>query len=218
MPMRVIGAGLPRTATWSQKLALEELGLGPCYHMSEALQRPDHWPLWVRAANGEAASWGQAGWEAIFADYASTTDAPACNFYKELMADYPEAKVLLSVRDEEKWFASTQNTILSEAVVGFHGSQGTLDMVEAVGWGTDPRLHDKAFMLDRYRSHNAEVMRTVPPERLLVFKVADGWGPLCEFLGVPVPDAPFPSVNSTEDFQARIASRAEGGSIVDAPH
>ncbi len=218
MPMKVIGAGLPRTATWSQKLALEKLGLGPCYHMSESLQHPDHWPLWVRAANGEAANWGQAEWEKIFAEYASTTDAPACLFYKELMAAYPEAKVVLSLRDEEKWFASTQNTILSDAVVGFHGAQGSLEMVESIGWGSDPKLHDKAYMLDRYRSHNEEVMRTVPAERLLAFKVTEGWGPLCEFLGLPVPDEPFPQVNSTEEFKAMIASRAEGGSILDTHH
>ena len=218
MPMRVIGAGFPRTATWSQKLALEQLGLGPCYHMSEALEHPDHWPLWVRAAAGEAASWGQDQWEAIFANYASTTDAPACHFYKELMAAYPEAKVLLSVRDEEKWFASTQNTILSEAVSGFHGARGTLEMVEAVGWGTDPRLHDKAYMLDRYRRHNAEVRETVPADRLLVFDVSKGWPPLCEFLGLPIPAEPFPQVNSTAEFKVMIAERAAGGSVVDAHH
>lgn len=215
MPMRVIGAGFPRTATWSQKLALEQLGLGPCYHMSEALQHPEHWPLWVRAANGEATSWGREQWEPIFADYASTTDTPGCHFYKELMTVYPEAKVVLSVRDEEKWFASTQNTILSEAVAGFHGAGGTLDMVEAMGWGTDPRVHDKAYMLDRYRRHNAEVRETVPADRLLVLDVSKGWPPLCEFLGLPIPAEPFPQVNSTEEFKTMIASRADGGSIVD---
>jgi len=216
MPMRVIGAGFPRTATWSQKLALEQLGVGPCYHMSEALEHPDHWPLWVRAAAGEAASWGQDQWEAIFANYASTTDAPACHFYKELMAAYPEAKVLLSVRDEEKWFASTQNTILSDAVAGFHRARGSLAMVEAVGWGTDPRLRDRAWMLDRYNRHIEAVKRDIPADRLLVYQVSDGWEPLCRFLGVPVPETPFPVVNTTDDFKTMIAQRAAGGSVVDA--
>jgi hypothetical protein len=211
MGLSVIGAGLPRTATWSQKLALEMLGFGPCYHMSEALEHPEHWPLWEAAAAGAFSDW-----DAIFRDWGSTTDAPGCHFYKELMAYYPEAKVVLSVRDPERWFASTQNTILSGAVAGFHGARGSLAMVEAVGWGTDPRLHDKAFMLDRYHRHNEEVRRAVPADRLLVYDVSQGWAPLCAFLGVRVPEEPFPTVNSTEDFKAMITARqADGGGIVD---
>lgn len=208
MGLKVIGAGLPRTATWSQKLALEQLGFGPCYHMSEALEHPEHWPLWEAAAAGRPVDW-----DAIFAGWGSTTDAPACHFYRELMAAYPAAKVLLSVRDEERWFASTQNTILSGAVAGFHAARGSLPMVEAVGWGTNPRLHDKDWLLERYRRHNREVQETVPADRLLVYSPADGWAPLCAFLGVPVPDAPFPQVNSTDDFKAMISSRQGGGSI-----
>ena len=209
MSLKVIGAGLPRTATWSQKLALEKLGFGPCYHMSESLEQPAHWPLWEQAARGEAVDW-----DAIFKGWESTTDAPACHFYTELAAFYPEAKVVLSVRDPEKWFASTQNTILSGAVAGFHGARGSLPMVEAVGWGTDPRLRDKAWMLDRYHRHNEAVQRAIPPERLLVYQVSDGWEPLCRFLGVEAPDAAYPQVNSTDEFKAMIASRAaDGGGI-----
>jgi hypothetical protein len=210
MSLKVIGAGLPRTATWSQKLALEQLGFGPCYHMSEALEHPEHWPLWQKAAEGDAVDW-----KALFAGWGSTTDAPGCHFYKQLAEVFPDAKVVLSVRDPEKWYASTQNTILSQAVAGFHGARGSLAMVEAVGWGTDPRLHDKAWMLDRYHRHNEEVQKAIPPERLLVYRVSDGWEPLCRFLGVPVPDAPFPQVNSTDDFKAMIASRQAGGSIAE---
>ncbi len=209
--LKVIGAGLPRTATWSQKLALQTLGFGPCYHMSEALEHPDHWPLWEAAARGE-----RVDWEAIFQGWGSTTDAPACGFFRELAAAYPEAKVLLSVRDEEKWFASTQNTILNPAVAGFHAARGSLPMVEAIGWGTDPRLHDKDWMLKRYRRHNKEVKAAIRPERLLVYDVAQGWAPLCAFLGVPVPDEPFPQVNSTDEFKQMIEARQSAGSIADA--
>ena len=211
MSLKVIGAGLPRTATWSQKLALEQLGPGPCYHMSEALEHPGHWPQWEAAAAG-----GPVDWAGLFEGWGSTTDAPGCHFYRELMEAFPDAKVLLSVRDPEKWFASTQNTILSDAVAGFHGARGSLAMVEAVGWGTDPRLRDRAWMLERYHRHNDEVKAYVPEDRLLVWSPSDGWAPLCAFLGVPVPDAPFPQVNSTEDFRAMIASRAGGASIADA--
>ena len=202
MSLKVIGAGMPRTATTSQKLALEQLGFGPCYHMSEALDLPNHWPLWEAAGAGEAVDWDD-----IFSGWGSTTDAPGCNFYKELAAYYPDAKVLLSVRDPEKWFASTQNTITTDGVAAMHAKRGTLGMCEAIGWGTDPRLHDKAWMLERYHRHNEEVRATIPAERLLVYKVSEGWGPLCAFLDRPIPDTPFPQVNPPDVFTAMIAGR-----------
>jgi hypothetical protein len=211
MSLKVIGAGLPRTATWSQKLALNELGFGPCYHMSEALEHPEHWPLWERAGRGEAIDW-----EAIFAGWGSTTDAPGCKFYKQLADRYPDAKVVLSLRDFDKWFASTQNTILGPAVMGFHQARGSMPMVKAVDWGDDPRLNDRAFMFDRFHRHIEEVKATIPADRLLVYQVAEGWEPLCRFLGVDIPAAPFPQVNSTEEFQAMIAGRGAQESIADA--
>jgi hypothetical protein len=211
MPLRVIGAGLPRTATWSQKLALNELGFGPCYHMSEALEHPGHWPLWEQAARG-----GAVDWETIFAGWGSTTDAPGCKFYRELADFYPEAKVVLSLRDFDKWFASTQNTILGDAVMGFHTARGSLPMVKAVGWGDDERLRDRDFMHDRFHRHIEEVTAAIPAERLLVYQVAEGWGPLCSFLGVEVPEAPFPQVNSTDEFKAMIAARGAQGSFADS--
>ncbi len=206
MPLSVIGAGMPRTATWSQKLAFEQLGFGPCYHMSEALDHPQHWPLWEAAAR-----LGQTpDFDLLFKDYRSTTDTPGCEFYRQAAEHYPDAKVVLSIRDPDAWYDSTQNTITSDVVSGFHGARGSLPMVEALGWGTDPRLHDKAWMLERYHRHNAEVQATIPADRLLVYRVSDGWGPLCAFLGVPVPDAPFPRVNSTEEFKGMIAQRQAG--------
>jgi hypothetical protein len=108
--------------------------------------------------------------------------------------------------------------VLGDNVVGFHGARGSLGMVEAVGWGSDPRLRDKAFMMDRFHSHIEDVKRNIPAERLLVYQVSDGWGPLCEFLGLEVPDAPFPQVNSTEDFRAMIAARAADGGPIAGTH
>ena len=203
MSLKVIGAGLPRNATWSLKLALEHLGLGPCYHMSEALEHPEHWPLWETAVAGGSVDWG-----ALFQGWGSTTDAPACHFYRELATFYPDAKVVLSVRDEEGWFASTQNTILSPAISAMHAMRGAGPMIEAINWGSAPELRDHDWMLARYHRHNEEVKATIPARRLLVYDVAEGWAPLCRFLGRPVPDMPFPRNNSTEDFQGMIAARA----------
>ncbi len=179
--------------------------------MSEALEQPNHWPLWETAAAG-----GAVDWNALFQDWGSTTDAPGCHHYLELANVFPDAKLVLSVRDPDKWFASTQNTILTPPVAAMHRARGTLGMVEASGWGTDPRLRDKGYMLDRYRRHNEEVVKTIPSERLLVFDAAEGWEPLCRFFGRPIPQEPFPQVNSTEDFKAMIAQRAaDGGSFAE---
>lgn len=202
MSLSVIGAGLPRTGTSSQKLALEQLGFGPCYHMTETFSRPEHWPLWIAAAAGEPVDWN-----VLFEGWGSTTDAPGCIVYRELANYFPDAKVILSVRDPEKWFASTQATIIGPHTAAFHGARGTLPMVEAIGWGTDPRLRDHDWMIERYHRHNQEVRDTIPAHRLLVYDVAEGWEPLCRFLQRPIPDAPFPKSNSTEDFKVMIAAR-----------
>ncbi len=125
--------------------------------------------------------------------------------------------MVLSVRDPDKWFASTQNTVLNPTVIGFHDARGSRGMVEAVGWGSDPRLHDRDFMLERFERHIQDVKAAIPAERLLIYRVSDGWEPLCDFLGLPVPDASYPQVNSTDEFRAMIAARAaDGGGIVDA--
>ena len=203
MSLAVIGAGLPRTGTSSQKAALEQLGFGPCYHMRPLLDLPNHWPLWETAAKG-----GPVDFHTIFEGWGSTTDAPGCHFYRELANLYPDAKVVLSVRDPEAWFASTQNTILSPAISAMHDLRGAGAMMEAINWGSAPELRDHDWMLARYHRHNEEVKATIPARRLLVYDVAEGWAPLCRFLGRPVPDMPFPRNNSTEDFQGMIAARA----------
>ena len=198
MPLKVIGAGMPRTGTSSLKAALERLGFGPCYHMIEAFPRPDHWPFWARAYAGEPVDR-----EEIFGEFPSTTDAPACRFYAELALRYHEAKVILTLREPEAWFASTQGTVLSDANPRMQVAKPLLD---AIGWNpTDPALHDHDQMIGRFQAHNAHVQRTIPSERLLVFRAGDGWGPLCDFLGVEAPDEPYPTLNSTDDWNKRRA-------------
>ena len=199
MPLSVIGAGLPRTGTSSLKAALEELGLGPCYHMREVMQQPERARHWVDAADGKPMDW-----DAVFEGYLSTTDAPGCHFYKQLMAKYPTAKVILSLRDPDSWFSSTQETILQPFVMKMHAAMGTLEMCNKIGWGDDPCLRDKDYMLARFKRHNDDVLNTVPRDKLLVFEAKHGWAPLCEFLSVPVPTTPYPHANSREDFGGRM--------------
>lgn len=202
MALKVIGSGLGRTGTLSTKLALEQLGFGPCHHMAEVFMRPETVPLWI------AAGQGRPDWDAIFADYRAMVDHPGCGYWRELSARYPDAKVLHTVRDPDRWFDSTQATIFSpDRPPPPEGTPIRVFFDQLHAWyGGD--LHDRAFMTGFFRRHTEAVTAAIPPERLLVFDVAEGWAPLCDFLGVPVPDTPFPRENSKEQFQARAAAGA----------
>lgn len=203
MTLSVIGAGFGRTGTLSLKLALERLGLGPCYHMKEVFAHPDHVPAWEQAADG-----GTVDWDALFEGYRSAVDFPASSFYGELAAHYPAAKVILTVRDPDRWFASVDATILRPlrqtlpAHLADWGRMARKTILERVFAGD---ASDRAHLVACYERHNAEVKRTIPAERLLVYEASQGWEPLCAFLAVPVPDEPFPLVNTTAEFQERIA-------------
>jgi hypothetical protein len=198
----VIGAGLGRTGTLSLKVALEMLGFKPCYHMVEVWADPRCMADWIAAADGEPS------WEKIFAGYKATVDYPGCHFWRELAALYREAKVVLTVRDPASWFESTQTTIFSPRMRGRVGEAQALEFLDKTVWGEfGAGLHDRAHMIAAFERHNAEVQRAIPRERLLVLDVKQGWQPLCEFLGVPVPSQPFPRLNSREELGAAIAAR-----------
>ena len=213
--MKLIGAGLPRTGTLTQKVALEMLGLGPCYHMVSVLDDLDQAALWDRALDG------QAPWNEVFDGFQSTVDWPGGYFYKELMEAYPEAKILLSVRDPETWECSMRQTVWAirngESMIRLLSSaqahvnpqwQAFLNMIDRLVWqgrGTFADGHERPEQLIAgMNRHNEEVKAAVPPERLLVWSVTEGWEPLCEFLQVPVPDAPFPHVNDSKEFADRV--------------
>ncbi len=219
--MRVIGAGLPRTGTLTQKVALEMLGLGPCYHWVDVLADLNRVAQWQRAMDGDGP------WEEIFdlAGFHSTVDWPGGCFYKELMERYPEAKVLLSVRDPHAWERSFRETIWNmghgESVLRLLSSarahvdpqwRDYLALVERMFWGPQGTFaagHSQPEQLiAEFERHNAEVRATVPAERLLVWQVREGWEPLCEFLEVPVPAEPLPHVNDRETFLGRVADGA----------
>ena len=205
MALKVIGAGLGRTGTLSLKLALEQLGFGPCYHMTEVLMEPSRGVLWVRAADG------QADWDAIFAGYESMVDYPGCSFWRELAQFYPSAKVLLSVRKPQDWFDSTQQTIFSDEHNKPFLKSALAEFFDKTVFNKyRDRIHDRDFMISAFERHNAEVQRMVSADRLLVYEVTQGWPPLCKFLGVPTPDSPFPRVNSREERMRQRASMAQG--------
>jgi len=199
MALKVIGAGVGRTATFSMKFALEHLGLGPCYHMSEVLAAARrNIPLWLDVVNGKP------DWDAVFEGFQSTTDYPACTYWRELADYFPEAKVLLTVRDANTWFDSVSETIFSDRMQGSLAGTPAEAMMQGVIFSAfDGHVKDRAFMTDWFERRNQEVIDTLPPERLLVFSPKQGWGPLCDFLGVPVPDGPFLRVNSRDELGQR---------------
>ena len=199
MALKIVGTGLGRTGTKSLQSALNMLGLGPCHHMVEVFAQPQSAGLWVEAAKG------RPDWEAIFAGYQSVVDYPGAQFWRELTTYYPHAKVLHTVRDPDQWFDSTQVTIFSpEGPARRPSSMTEFFNIFLNSFGG--HLHDRAFMTDHFRKHTSEVVRAIPAERLLVYEVSQGWGPLCEFLGVKVPDEPFPAQNSRAEFIARAQS------------
>lgn len=219
MSIEVIGAGLPRTGTLTQKAALEMLGDSPCYHWVDVLADLDRVELWNRAMDGEA------DWQQIFGESRATVDWPGGYFWAQLIEAYPDAKVLLSVRDPAAWEASFRETIWSMS----HGEslhrllssarahvdpawQRYLHLVDRMFWsaeGTFAAGHQRPQQLiDAMLAHNERVKRTVPSDRLLVWQPSDGWKPLCEFLEVDVPDEPLPHVNDRETFLGRVIDGA----------
>jgi len=204
MALKIIGTGFGRTGTNSLKLALEQLGFGPCHHMFEVRDNPDQLPFWQAAATGNLPDWDE-----VFADYNSCVDWPSARFWREITSHYPQAKVLHTIRPEDSWLNSFYKTIYP--VMRDHKDQGPgirrerLDMSHEIVLNQvfDGRAGDRDHALKTYRAHNQAVMTTIASDRLLVYEIAQGWAPLCNFLGVPIPDTPMPHVNSTTQFQQR---------------
>ena len=199
MALRVIGAGLHRTGTNSLKLALEELLGEPCYHMYEVFGNLEHAPTWHAALKGRFSDW-----DALFAGYAATVDMPGAAFWPELTEAYPHAIVLLSTRrSAQEWWQSVSSTILRLADSGQLDNPALADlkhMLDDLKLKTFPMTPDGDEQMAGYEQHNAAVRAGVPPERLVEWQPGDGWEPICAALDMPVPDKPFPHVNSTDAF------------------
>jgi hypothetical protein len=191
--LRVVGPGLGRTGTYSLKVALERLLGGRCHHMAEVLaDRERQLGLWAPVLRGETVSW-----EEVFAGYVAQVDFPGAALWWEISEAFPDALVVLSVRPAEFWYRSAASTIFQ--LDDDHGSSPFRDLWRE--WFGD-RFHDREAMIAAYERHNAEVRSSVPPNRLLEWSVTDGWAPLCDRLGLPVPDEAFPWTNTTAEFRA----------------
>jgi hypothetical protein len=226
MPLEIIGAGYGRTGTLSTCTALRQLGF-PCYHMFEVLENKDnksHLGFWHKVANSLPGT--QHDWEAVFSNYTAAVDNPACTVWRELTAAYPEAKVLLTLHPggADAWYQSTLDTIyfteskwqfkVVEFATPFARKMG--DMCHKLIWQRSHRgsMNDRDRAIAEYHRRIEDVKAAVPPERLLVFTVDQGWEPLCDFLDVPVPDTPFPRVNDRAEFRKIIQDMSRGAYVV----
>ena len=213
-PVRVIGAGFGRTGTLSFTRALEELGFGPTYHMQEVMRRPSHVDQWLRYART-----GEVDWDELFCGFGSGVDYPVSCVWEELASHFPDAKVVLTLRDPQEWWASTASTIYgfrtafpAWIVRGVPMIGRWLEMADRLVWDglVDGRFTDRGHAVEVFERHIEYVLAACPPDRLLVFNVSDGWEPLCAFLDVPVPGHAFPHLNDAKVTRRVIATARWG--------
>jgi len=203
VPLSVIGSGFGRTGTKSLKLALEQLGFAPCHHMVEVRTTPGQVDFWCDIAEGKPVDW-----HAVFAGFRAAVDWPSCNYWRELAAAFPEAKIIHTTRPAEQWWASFSKTIMeslttrppSDDPIRLRMRAMTKTIIDQNVFGG--RIAEKDVALAAFHKREAEVRAAIPPARLLVLQPTDGWEPLCRFLGVPVPAEPYPFTNTTEEFRA----------------
>ncbi|MBF0497854.1 MAG: sulfotransferase family protein [Deltaproteobacteria bacterium] len=212
MGLAVVGAGFGRTGTMSLKIALEKLGYGRCYHMSEVLKfHPKHMKYWAAAHRGERVDWNR-----LFEGYQAAVDWPSCGFWRELSQYYPESKVILTKREAKQWHESVLRTIypafLAMRASDDAGWRATADWINFMVYHGffDDRIEDETHALRLYHAHNQAVEQSVPSHRLLVMDGEQTWEPLCGFFGCPVPDEPYPVLNTSEEFLANSGSTVTG--------
>jgi len=202
MSLEVIGAGWGRTATNSLKLALEELGYGVCHHMWEVANDQERLvPLWNAALDG------QADWHAIFKGNRSAVDWPVAGFWEELSQTYPDAKFILTTRSPESWYASISETILKVIDEPEQLPEPARPVSRMAKRAVTRSIGDDwspAALIKKFKSHEDEVKKTLAAERLLIFDPAEGWAPICDFLGVTAPAEPFPRSNHRDEFFANM--------------
>ena len=207
--MKVLGAGFGRTGTMSLKIALEKLGIGPCYHMREVASHPSHIKIWYDISRGE-----YPNWDRLFSGFNSAVDFPVCLFYEELVNKFPDAKFILTLRDFDTWYESTANTIYKVPTMlpdWFKRVVYPIRMfielqVNLIWVGLFKNNFSDIESTELvYNEHLKSVKKTIPADKLLIYRVNEGWGPLCEFLNVDKPEIPFPKVNDTAEMLRNFA-------------
>lgn len=223
MSIKIIGAGLPRTGTNTLKQSLEQLGHKRVYHMKELLVYPDKLHYWKTLDET-----GDTNWDELYEGYDGTVDFPGYPWYKEHMKRYPDAKVILTVRDFEGWYKSVDSTVFRAGPqtpaekIKMLGkllfNARARNVVKCIKWfkkvffaeRLQGKFGDKDFAKKFWEDHIAEIKSYVPEDKLLVYDVREGWGPLCKFLGVAEPTEPLPHLNKKENFKAMLPKLMKG--------
>ena len=208
MALKGIGAGYGRTGTLSLKAALQTLGFSKCHHMMEVFPSDFQLDSWHAIGTG-----GAPDWDAVFEGFEASVDFPSAAYWRELAAHYPDSKVILTTRSFESWYESALETIypVSRDIPGWMTVIPKVRKIREMTYGTiwnrlfDDQFEDRDHVRAVFERHEAAVKAEIPAGRLLVFHPKEGWEPLCTFLGVPVPDEPFPNVNDRADFRKRVA-------------
>lgn len=200
MTLRVIGTGFGRTGTDSMREALGILGFGPCHHMHEVIANEEQKNLWRALVQG-----APPDWERLFAGYSSCVDWPSAYYWPELIDAFPQAKVILTHRSAESWWASFEQTILTGIARSADPQSLGLALIRDKVFGGRPQ--DRAHAIAAYEANVRAVRETVPAERLLIHEIGDGWPSLCAHLCVAVPAQAFPSANNARAFQDKHLSQ-----------
>ncbi|KWV91614.1 sulfotransferase family protein [Erythrobacter sp. YT30] len=217
MALQVIGAGFGRTGTASLKAALEILGYNNTHHMFEVMDSKAQMKLWHDVGKGK-----DPDWDAIYDGFPAAVDFPTAAYWRELTEYYPDAKVILTVRSADSWWKSASSTIIPIGRAPplwarklIPPIRQNVEMTNGTVWDRmfDGRQFEEDHAKRAFEKHNAAVQAELPAERLLVFEVKQGWEPLCEFLGKPIPDEPFPHANDTAEFQKTIRNIKSGFAI-----
>lgn len=202
MALEVIGAGYGRTGTESLRAALESLGFGPCHHMHVMRDHPEYFPVWQDFAVGK-----HKDWDALYEGFRAAVDFPTAAYWRELVSHFPKAKVILTTRDPEAWYesatASVMKLIAERDQIKDPHQRDVLEFSDKIvgkNYFKD-RGADKDYMIGRLVEHERNVRQALPEDRLLVYRVSEGWEPLCSFLEVDVPQIEFPFANSKDDYR-----------------
>lgn len=209
MTLKVIGAGFGRTGTDSLREALDLLGFGPCHHMHIVLAEQDRVDSWRAVTQGQAPDWDQ-----LFAGFRATVDWPAAYFWREISAHFPNAKIVLSLRDPDQWYASMDKTILEVVRNSTDPESFATRLLGKMVFGD--QFNDREHVIDVYNQNTRDVQAAFGPDRLLTYQTGDGWEPLCEFLGCDIPDEPYPHRNKPGSFHTTLDKLESGRDTSDA--